>query len=221
MFFQRHVAISGVLLMHVLAAIAGMTADERALPEPAARRLTLALSRPLEQRFPRALVESPQTIAGLIVLGGGEERLREAGRLARQWPDVRVFVSGAGAPDYVLRILGAGIAPQRVMIETLSRTTHENALNTKALLGARPGERWLLVTSAIHMPRSIGAFREVGLVTEPWPVFDRPPVAIQATTHEWVGLAYYLALGRGSSLFPGPIDPVTRLDDLHMLGEPG
>ncbi len=54
-------------------------------------------------------------------------------------------------------------------LERASRNTFENAVLTKAMVKPKPGERWLLVTSAWHMPRSVGIFRQAG-----WPVIAYP-----------------------------------------------
>src|SRR5438045_126106 len=55
-----------------------------------------------------------------------------------------------------------GIAPERIVIEDRSRNSYENAVFTRDLVQPKAGDRWLLVTSAYHMPRSIGLFRKVG-----------------------------------------------------------
>src|SRR3954468_20008734 len=64
---------------------------------------------PLTHRFERVELGDPSALMGLIVLGGGEERLREAGRLARRWRHLKIFVTGAGEPEFVRRSLGSGI----------------------------------------------------------------------------------------------------------------
>lgn len=167
---------------------------------------------PLEHRFERTDIGDPTTLTGLVVLGGHDDRIREAGRLARQWPHLKIFVSGAGTPDYVQRLLGGDIASQRVQVETISRTTFENALNSMRFVAAAPGERWLLVTSAFHMPRSMGVFRSTGFVVEPWPVFhptgNQPTLYHNAAKHEWLGLVWYWLLGRSQGLFPAPLPGV-------------
>ena len=57
------------------------------------------------------------------------------------------------------------------MLEDRARSTRDNALLTLPLARPQPGERWLLVTSAMHMPRSIGVFRRAGWPElQPWPV---------------------------------------------------
>ena len=58
----------------------------------------------------------------------------------------------------------------RLTLEDRSRNTIENAVYSKALAQPKPGERWLLVTSALHMPRAMGAFRQAGFAVEAYPV---------------------------------------------------
>lgn len=164
-----------------------------------------ALAGVLERRFERMSLADPGKISGLVVLGGGEERLREAGRLARLHPHLKLHVSGAGEPVVVWEALGNGIEPARVSIETVSRNTFENAVNSRRAIAASSDERWLLVTSAMHMPRSMGAFRKSGLGPEPWPVDDRATSTLEAVMREWVALLWYWVSGRSSSLFPGPL----------------
>ena len=84
----------------------------------------------------------------------------------------------------------------------------------------KSGERWLLVTSAHHMPRSVGIFRGAGFAVEAFPVDYRTRGAIDllrpfstlgdglrrtdTAMREWVGLAIYRLTGRSDSLFPAP-----------------
>jgi len=202
---------------------------------------------PLEDRFARTDI-SGRPIDGIVVLGGVEdarvatgrhthalneaaERLTEAAALARRFPEARiVFTSGAteiisaptigaDAAGIVLRDLGLG-AGGRLLLERKSRNTWENAVYTKQLVDPKPGERWLLVTSAWHMPRSMGVFRKAGFPVEPWPVdyrtagpgdawrlFNAPSEGLrrfEAALHEWIGLFAYWLLGRTDALFPAP-----------------
>jgi uncharacterized SAM-binding protein YcdF (DUF218 family) len=165
---------------------------------------------PLEQRFDRVEILDAAGVTGVIALGGGAERIREAGRLARLYPHLRVFVSGPRFVD--LKLLGRDIDPARVVIETRSRNTHENALFAKAALKPKPEERWLLVTSASHMPRAMGAFRQSSFPVEPWPVYDQGEghPAYEIAGHEWLGLITYRLLGRSNALFPGPSNDKSR-----------
>lgn len=206
-----------------------------------------ALIRPLEQRFPRADAERGAPVAGIIVLGGAEdsramdpreiaalneaaERYTEAVVLARRHPGARlVFTGGSGA---LLRTLppeahaagrlfeALGIPRERLVLEDKSRDTFENATLTARLVNPKPGERWLLVTSAWHMPRAMGCFRQAGFAVEPWPVDYRAPREADWLRHndsvpeglrridfvmrEYVGLVVYYLRGRTSALFPAP-----------------
>lgn len=203
---------------------------------------------PLEERFPARHGRLPDgPVAGIILLGGYEDgrvtagrgtlavneaadRLTEAALLAHRLPEARIVVSGgagqviraeqAGADDVARWLAGVGIAKARIVVEGQSLTTHENALLTRALVTPKPGERWLLVTSAAHMPRSVGAFRRQGFDVIAWPAdfrtrdggdalrpFPGIPQGLRRlddAVTEWIGLVAYRALGRTDALFPGP-----------------
>lgn len=200
---------------------------------------------PLEDRFPRPAL--PARVDGIVVLGGGFEgavnlarggydikeggdRFVEAAVLALRYPEAKVLVSGGtgavlldGEPDAdtAIRFLGAfGIPRERLIIENRSRTTYENAVFSKEMANPQPGQTWLLVTSAFHMPRSVGLFRGAGFDVVPWPVDyrtsgqegigffrDNALDALQVTNmalREWLGLIAYWLSGRIDSPLPGP-----------------
>ena len=205
---------------------------------------------PLEDRFSRADL-SGSDVDGIVVLGGPEdsrvatgrhahalneaaERLTEVAALARRFPEARiVFTSGSveildaptiGADAGGLVLEDLGISGQdRLILERRSRNTWQNAVYTKELVSPKPGERWLLVTSAAHMPRAMGVFRRAGFPVEPWPVdyrtagswdlvrlFDAPAEGLKRldqVTREWMGLVAYWLTGRSEALFPGPQRP--------------
>ncbi|MBS0559998.1 MAG: YdcF family protein [Proteobacteria bacterium] len=200
---------------------------------------------PLEDRFPQ-VTHPPAHVDGIIVLGGGvspdmsavrgipalngaAERVTTAAVLARRYPEAKVlYTSGSGelapgAPDEATpagALLAAlGVAPDRLILESRSRTTYENVRESKALADPKPGQTWILVTSAAHMPRSVGLFRKAGWDVLPWPVGyksatdarlwlpEDPGLMIQhldVAMHEWVGLVGYWLEGRIDSVFPGP-----------------
>lgn len=142
-------------------------------------------------------IAAPHSLIGVIALGGTNERIREAGRLARQYPHLRVIVSGA-EPGPSLQRLGPNINKSRIEIETASRSTHENAVNTTDLVKPRPGDRWLLITSAWHMRRALCAFRAAGFEVEPWPVTDRAMGQKRReyyVSREHLALAAYIVMG--------------------------
>jgi uncharacterized SAM-binding protein YcdF (DUF218 family) len=187
---------------------------------------------PLENRFP-ALAEPAGEVDGIVVLGGavdlevarsrgmtafhGEaEREITMVELARDYPDARLIYTGASNwPPFVRR---HGLA-ERVIFEDRARNTYENAVFSKRLASPQPGERWLLVTSAAHMPRSVGIFRQVGWPVIPYPVDYRttgeveilvvPDVArrwheFDQAVKAWIGLAAYWLTGRSNAPFPAP-----------------
>jgi uncharacterized SAM-binding protein YcdF (DUF218 family) len=166
---------------------------------------------------------------GAVVLSDAAERLTVMAKLARDYPAAKIVFSsgdaslrgdGPAEADFVLPLLDAlGVPRGRVLLENKARNTAENAIFTKALVDPKPGERWLLVTSAQHMPRAVGAFRHAGFPVEAYPVdwhsFPRwrlrvptDLATVLATTdsaaHEWEGLIAYRLTGRIDRLFPGP-----------------
>jgi uncharacterized SAM-binding protein YcdF (DUF218 family) len=202
---------------------------------------------PLESRFPpwNANLGAPD---GIIVLGGpidadlsvehdvpvvrgGADRIFAGAALVRQYPNARFVFTGGSAnlisndareADYAAAIFESlGIPKSRLTMERRSRNTHENAQFTAELVKPRPGERWLLVTSAYHMPRSIGLFRKAGFTVEAYPVdwrVGRGWADVLAFTtvandglartdigvREWMRLVAYRLTGKTDALLPGP-----------------
>jgi uncharacterized SAM-binding protein YcdF (DUF218 family) len=208
-----------------------------------------ALMLPLEERFPKweAKGGAPH---GIVVLGGAispdvsaarndvalneaAERMTAIAKLAREHPSARIVFTGgsdnlfggASEADFVSDLFESfGIPRDRIVLERRARDTVENAVNTKALIQPKLGERWLLVTSAHHMPRSVGIFRKAGFPVEAYPVDFRTrgqkgltdPFGSLASglartdtaVREWAGLVVYWLTGRTSELFPGPVSSV-------------
>lgn len=206
----------------------------------------------LSERFP-AWHADGRDPDGIIVLGGAMEAAKAEARneielnsaaervlamlqLARRFPKARIVYSGGSAdlfPPYVAEAPLAGhlleefgVTRDRIVIEAAARTTFENAINVRDRVQPQPGQRWLLVTSAWHMPRSIGTFRAVGFDVEAYPVdwrtrgwrdafklFPRLSMGLaQSDTaiHEWAGLIGYWWSGRIDELLPGPRSAARR-----------
>ncbi len=200
---------------------------------------------PLEARFPRPPL--PERVDGIVVLGGGisfmvndgevlpqlnesgGDRLAALQTLARAYPQAKlVFSGGSGLlreqqyreADGARALLAAvGFPVERVIFERDSRNTWENALYSQALAAPQPGETWLLVTSAFHMPRAVGCFRQIGWEVVAWPVdyltrerdwlgFDVDPLyalgTLTVALKEWIGLLAYHLMDRSPELYPGP-----------------
>jgi len=166
---------------------------------------------------------------GVTQLNGNAERVTVIPKLAREYPNARIVFSGGDGSllanegreaDYFYPLIETfGVPRDRVTLESRSRNTYENAVFTKELVKPKPGEHWLLVTSAEHMPRAIGCFRRAGFPVEAYPVdWHRPPHvsllptakfaaglnALDHAVHEWTGLVAYWLAGRTSAFFPSP-----------------
>jgi len=133
--------------------------------------------------------------------------------------DASLFGSEPPETNFAAPLLDyLGISRARVVLESRSRNTAENAAYTKELVTPKPVERWLLVTSALHMPRAIGCFRKVGFSVEAYPVgwrtertielpdrsFAKRLARLDGAASEWIGLLAYWMTGRTANLFPSP-----------------
>ena len=202
----------------------------------------------LEQRFPRP-PKLPDRIEGILVLGGAVEtrislaygetvfngsiaRVLAGAALARKHPEAKLALVGGEGELFPVGfaearatqsfVLEEGIPATRLIIEERSRSTHENALFAKEQIRPQPGQTWVLVTSAFHMPRAVGAFRAEDWPVIPYPVDFRvdPSTGLRANFNlvdglgsstvagkEWAGLVGYRLLGWTRELFPAPSGP--------------
>jgi uncharacterized SAM-binding protein YcdF (DUF218 family) len=200
----------------------------------------------LEERFPAPSV-LPAQVDGIVVLGGdlsaelagarpgyglggrgGGARVIEFAVLARRYPGAKLVYSGgtgslisdareADAAAELYRDFGLRV--DEMIFERDSRTTWENAKFAAAAAKPDPSETWLLVTSAYHMPRSVGTFRRAGWPVTAYPVgFMTPPAGTgrpgfqvgrnldlsDRLAHEILGLVMYRVRGFTDTLWPGP-----------------
>lgn len=170
--------------------------------------LLMALKPEIEQRFARTQIDQGDTIAGFIVPGGGDERIRGALELARRFPAARLILTGARYDEIAL-LKEVPDPIGRFILEPDASTTYENAVYSKRIAQPRSGERWILVTTALHMPRAMGAFSAAGFHVEPWPVpmRDIPRRYVEPmVAYEVAALTYYRLTGRSPAFFPGPDD---------------
>src|SRR5690606_11223935 len=117
---------------------------------------------------------------GTAELNASAERMTAAAELARRFPNAKIVLSGGNANVFhplsteaeVGRVLleNLGVAADRIVREDRSRNTYENAIFTRDVVKPKPGERWILVTSAYHMPRAIGVFRAANFPVEAYPI---------------------------------------------------
>ncbi|MEQ9636800.1 MAG: YdcF family protein [Devosia marina] len=200
--------------------------------------------RPLEERF--AVPVLPERVDAIVMLGGATvsrisgarqtvamtdagERLSTTLWLALRFPQARIVLSGGGgllsaegeseAETARRFFVGLGIDEERLVLEGQSRNTIENARFTQSLL-AETGGTTVLVTSAFHIPRSVGLFRAEAVSVLPWPTdfrstgkesfgFDLADLGRNLDTtstamREWIGLTVYWATGQIETWFPAP-----------------
>lgn len=186
-------------------------------------------------------IEEGMRLDGIVVLGGGEDvaasmasgqaLLGEGGdrhvaalALAHRYPEARILfaggsgrlrdVNGATVSEAAIaeRIyLAQGIASDRLLFESRSRNTAENARLARSLVSPQPGESWVLITSAFHMQRALQSFDAAGwsdVIAYPtdyrtraladglgWN-FGRNLGLVNTALREWVGRFAYAATGR-------------------------
>lgn len=239
--------VAGVTLLWLGRARAGralVTPGVMLALAPALLPLFDLVALPLENRYP--IPELPGRLDGIVVLGGavvqdvtagrgvpalntGAERMTESLRLAKAYPEATLlFTGGSGRltpqalteAEVARRFFGEhGVDPARLLLEDRSRDTRENARLSFELARPQPGETWLLVTSAMHLPRAVVAFETAGWTVVPYPVDYRTTGAVrwQANANviarinqldgavaEWTALLAYGVLGAGNALVPDP-----------------
>lgn len=110
-------------------------------------------------------------------------------------------------------LLKSGVKAEDIILENNSRNTYENAVySAKMLQTGNYGSRYLLITSATHMKRSLACFRKAGIQTVPFPVDPRSSVQFytpdkiiipdadnlvswDVLIHEWIGMLMYRMMG--------------------------
>ena len=201
----------------------------------------------LESRFP--IPEPLADVAGIILLAGserpgasdafGEPQLGEQGsryitalRLANRFPNAQLIYTGGsrsapgkgplGTQSAVATAIleSVGLDPARIVYELESGDSCDHPRNVRALVQPAAGEHWVVVTTAMHMPRVVACFRAAGwpeIIPYPtdfkvelgsWDISTFQVVdnlrLLDASMHEWVGLLYYRLTGRIQELFPAP-----------------
>jgi uncharacterized SAM-binding protein YcdF (DUF218 family) len=230
---RKRLALAALLLGFLVHGLVGFT------------NLGYLLIQPLEDRF-AVPAEPPEKIDAIIMLGGATlgrpssarqiTELNDAGDrltttlwLANRYPRAKILISGGSGimteeeePEAVTAqrfFIAQGVAADRLVLEGESRNTDENVANAKVLLGD-DAKSLLLVTSAFHMPRSVGIFRQAGIDVIPWPTDYRTPgpqsfgvdvanpvqnmLVTTVAIKEWVGLLVYNWSGKTETLLPAP-----------------
>ncbi len=199
----------------------------------------------LERQYPTPET-LPAKIDGIIVLGGAFESYltQKTGHIVANGDIERVFCFVAIAkahPESKLVFSGgsgdilnpdaresedakaffklAGLEGREILYETKSRNTYENAFYTKEMVEPKAGQEWVVVTSAFHMPRTMGIFGALGWPVTPYQCdpktdgtygfFNRLPnvtanfTALNIAIKEMIGLIVYYATGKSAFILPG------------------
>lgn len=188
----------------------------------------------LENRFPK-IEEIPQDTKGIIFLGGsfdalttparGETSYNLAGgrfirfvQLAKQYPHLQLVCTGNSfeATTAKKEFQAFGIDPSSILFEADSLDTKGNALKAAEMIQPKPEDKWVLLTSAFHMARSVALFRKAGFNVIPYPVDYHTPGkyepwffiglklnldAWQASSREWLGMVANYIMGRSDEVF--------------------
>jgi uncharacterized SAM-binding protein YcdF (DUF218 family) len=195
-----------------------------------------ALCRSLESQYRTPLLTGTSYDA-VVVLAGGNNRNPDTGQTSilgtdsvnrmicglRVWRQTStpalVLTGGVGDPlgrtppdadamrEFAVEF---GVPATTILTESRSRHTAESATEVRRLLPRT--HRIVLVTNAVHLPRSTALFRKQGFDVTPfpctyfagsegWSVDDFVPSAggfwlVGAALHEYVGMAVYRVLGR-------------------------
>lgn len=154
------------------------------------------MMRPLEEAHAKPDLTQLDKVDGIMVLGGefntrisadrnelttvsGTERINAFIHLMRLYPNARLAFSGGsgtltpGVAEANLSktyIENLGVDTSHVIFEGESRNTRENAIYMKKVMNPQPGENFILITSAYHMPRSLKEFNKLGWSPIPYPV---------------------------------------------------
>lgn len=164
-----------------------------------------------------------------LVIGGAVERITKSAELARANPEAQVIYTGGTASlsepdvreaDYVVSLYESlGVRAPQLQLDRDARNTWENATNSLKMAAPGPYDRWVLVTSAFHMPRAVGIFRAHGWEVVPYPVdystkpnaeldspmsFTKGLGSLYSAAHEWIGLIAYWLNGKSDAAFPKP-----------------
>lgn len=160
-----------------------------------------------------------------VSLGGSVERLTESIQIIKNNPSIKIIFSGG--PAYInhpnlndsdsakIFFSQMGVDISKIIFEDNSRNTYENILFSKEIAKPKIDEKWIVITSASHMRRTINVSNKLNWKLIPYPTdfnvgkkfkfnisynflqnFNHSNKAV----HEWVGLVYYYLLGKTNQI---------------------
>lgn len=198
----------------------------------------------LENRFPVPPVETLKNanMKGILFLGGtwdiektkskhrlvynhAASRIISLIQLANDYPKIKIFLIGGGygqvnEAHMVKNILmKSGIDEKRILIEDQSKNTVQNAAFSYKKIHPESHEKWVLLTSAAHIPRAVGLFRKTGWDVIPYPVdfhtsryytldinsWETGLFSFRKACVEWIGLVLNYVYGHSDKILPDKI----------------
>lgn len=170
------------------------------------------------------MIRLPNIKADHPGLGRHADRFFQAYLLYKAGKIRKILISGAHVPSIMklklddgqqaARLLaGWGVNPDDIILEKFSRNTHQNAVNSAAVLKQKfPEGRYLLITSSFHLRRAVACFKKETIQVDVFPAdiygvtlsltfedYLRPDPDVFAYVHllwrEWIGYAAYWVVG--------------------------
>ena len=161
-----------------------------------------------------------------IHLNENAERLFESIALINMYPKAKIIFSGGPAYIFNKKIIQVdlaeeffsklGIDTHKINFESRSRNTYDNIFFSKIIANPKPKEKWLVVTSAFHMKRTLNIANKLKWNLIPYAVdfkqtkkFSWKPSinflgnirTFHFASHEWLGLVFYYLTGKSSKIF--------------------
>ncbi len=198
---------------------------------------------PLETQFP-AHPNLPEKIDGIILLGGSfntsssqawgkvqtnnfADRIHSFIALKYKYPNAKAIFTGGIASvnsTYPTEAFFAqklfndmGLEDEQILYESKARNSYENIIYAKRLALPKQGENWIVVSSAFHLPRTVGIFCQQNWPIIPYPAdFHSNPDSmfmpelnlsdnlnlLNYAIHEWIGLIAYHLTGKTTEWLP-------------------
>jgi uncharacterized SAM-binding protein YcdF (DUF218 family) len=148
--------------------------------------------RPLEQQYPAISdFQAVNNVKWIVVLGGGSSvdpalplstylseaslvRLSEAIRIHNRLPETKLIMTGRSGFEGVTPVAEVmaetvrewGVKPDDIIIEAEAADTKDHPIYVKKIVGS---DRFILVTSATHMPRAMALFEKQDMHPTPAP----------------------------------------------------
>ncbi len=145
-------------------------------------------------RLFQALILLKDSTIDTLVISGGSAKIFEKERFEATY-----------LKEFCIKI---GFDSAKILVDSLSRSTLENAINTSKLIQNKKSCNCLLISSSYHLPRALACFRKKGFIIDgygtdaltqsenmSWDNYLRPSLSVllnwDKLLHEWIGYGSY------------------------------